>query len=131
MFSFTRFKINPKFIIPAPQHVYLCAIPQLNASCAVTDLPVSIRSIALEYPIMAGKRTVPPHRIGMPKRRFEKPIIAVSSMTLKSHIRASSNPIPTAYPLKAATSGFLDNSDLFAYQRIKERFNILNKCIVS
>lgn len=103
-----------------PHDTYLCAIPHLNASSAVTSLPVNIRSIALEYPIRAGKRTVPPHKIGMPKRLFKKPIITVSSITLKSHIRASSNPIPATYPLKAATSGFLDNSVLFAYEELKK-----------
>lgn len=91
----------------------------MNISCAVASLPVNIRSIALEYPIMAGKRTVPPHEIGMPKRRFKKPTIAVFSTTLKSHIKASSNPIPTAYPFKATINGFLNNSDLFAYKESK------------
>lgn len=105
-----------------PHDAYLCAIPHLNASSAVASLPVNISSIALEYPISAGKRTVPPHKMGMPKRLFKKPITAVSSITLKSHIRASSNPIPTTYPLKAATNGFLDNSVLFACEELKKLF---------
>ena len=80
----------------------------LSASSAPTGRPVMIMSKALASPINRGRRTVPPSTKGAPQRRQNTPKNASSSMTRRSHSKASSSPPATAYPLTAAMAG-LDN----------------------
>ena len=55
---------------------------------------------------MRGSRTVPPSTSGMPWRRSKKPKWAVSPVTRRSHIAASSMPPATHQPSIAAMTGF-------------------------
>ena len=93
-------------ILPVPTPTRLFANPNSKASLLRMTRPVRIISIALEYPISLGSRTVPPHIMGIPNLLFKKPKTAVSSTILKSHIKASSSPTPIANPSTAAISGF-------------------------
>ncbi len=59
-------------------------------------------------PIKRGNRTVPPSISGTPNRLQNTPRTAVSSMTRKSHHRASSSPPATAWPEMAAMTGLFN-----------------------
>lgn len=114
--SFKRQQGNPVlFFVPVPHATNRFAIPHSKASLLDSDLPVNIRSKVLERPTVACSRTIPPSIKGIPKstlnqnkilnnyqknkipnRLLSIAICAVSSITLKSHIKANSKPPATA-----------------------------------
>ena len=54
--------------------------------------PVSIIQRALPWPMMRGKRWVPPSMKGTPQRRLRAPNSALAEAMRKSHQHASSMP---------------------------------------
>lgn len=82
------------------------ARPIASASALSTLRPVRIRSIARDWPIKRGSRTVPPSTRGTPHLRQKTPKKALFSQTRISHHNASSSPPATAGPAMAAITGF-------------------------
>ena len=73
------------------------ARPMASASAAPTGRPVRIRSSALPWPTMRGRRTVPPSISGTPQRRQKTPKVALSDGDRGGRTRsASSSPPATA-----------------------------------
>ena len=81
------------------------ARPIRSASSAVTWRPVKIRSMARPGPSLRCVSWVPPPPGTSPTVVSGRPNTAVSSATIRSQHRASSQPPPRAYPCTAAITG--------------------------
>ncbi|MOA47114.1 hypothetical protein D3C78_1697210 [compost metagenome] len=80
-------------------------MPSCNAVDASMNSLVSVNSRAFAVPTIRVKNQAPPMPDTRPSRRKLSANVALSLATRRSHMRAKSQPAPTAAPLTAAIDG--------------------------